>query len=94
MALACRLDTLLQPFEVLEIFRKHASDPVKYSTAALAAAYDVEEELIVYLLKYTSVPEVVRVDNELYGVYEVKDIFEEESKPNTIAAPRSDSTLA
>lgn len=71
-----RLDNLLDPADVLELYRKHTSDPVQFSAAALARFYDVEEELVQYLLQYARTPVVVSVDGDLYGVYDVRDVEE------------------
>ena len=68
------LDNLLEPAEVLEAMRRHEADPVTFSVSELAKRFDVEEELMGYLLKYTKVPTIVQVDNDLYGVYEIRDL--------------------
>jgi hypothetical protein len=70
----CSLDHLLDPAEVLEIFKKHDSDPATHSVQELASFYDVQSELIEYLLKYTRPPVVVEADGILFGVYAVKSM--------------------
>ena len=48
------------------------------SPAALADFYDVQEELLVYLLKYCRPAVVVENEGTLFGVYAVKAFGEEQ----------------
>ena len=81
-----RLDNLLEPFEVFEVFQKHQADPVKFDAATLAAQYDVEPELMESMLKYVSIPQIVYVDTEFYGVYDIKDVEEDQAASQAAAA--------
>ena len=66
------MDKLLEPSELLEVFARHDADPVGNNPKALSDFYDVDEELLTYVLKYCRPPVVIENDGIMWGVYDVK----------------------
>jgi hypothetical protein len=59
--------------EILEMFVRHKEDPEVWTAARLAHHYHTDVRWVENLLRYCMGPTVVRVDGDLYGVYDVRD---------------------
>jgi hypothetical protein len=66
------LDKLLETTELLEVFSRHDADPEAFSPKVLGDLYDVDPELLEYVLRFCRPPVVVENDGLSFGVYEVK----------------------
>ncbi len=70
------LDKLLEPTELLEVFLKHDADPEVHTVDALAAFYEIQPELMGYLLKYCRPAVVVEHNGAMYGVYQLRSMHD------------------
>eukprot|EP01138_Halocafeteria_seosinensis_P005443 gb/GECG01005564.1/.p1 GENE.gb/GECG01005564.1/~~gb/GECG01005564.1/.p1 ORF type:complete len:332 (+),score=66.18 gb/GECG01005564.1/:1-996(+) len=66
-------EELLTLREIVEIFTKREGNPEFYSYSRLAEEYEIREDELFALLKFTCPPTYVRYKDEYYGVYEIRD---------------------
>ena len=79
----------LERGQILELFARHREDPEAWTAEKLAEWYHTDPRWVANLLRYCMGPTIVRVDGDLYGVYDVRDPLRGDTAEARLSAARA-----